>query len=106
MVANRMAIIHDGELVVQGDVNTLLDEGEKYVILDAEPRQKVLAVLKRQKKILKRFLEKEGRFEVTMDFALIPELNKALVGAGVHVRALIPRRSLEDLFLSMTERAT
>jgi hypothetical protein len=40
-----------------------------------------------------------------MDFALIPELNKALVGAGVQVKALIPRRSLEDLFLSMTERA-
>jgi ABC-type multidrug transport system ATPase subunit len=106
MVANRMVIIHNGELVVQGDVNTLLDEGEKYVILHAEPRDKVLSVLKRQKRILKNFSEKEGRFEVTMDFSLVPELNKALVGAGVQVRALIPRRSLEDLFLSMTERAT
>jgi ABC-type multidrug transport system ATPase subunit len=106
MVANRMAIIHNGELVVQGDVNTLLDEGEKYVILHAEPRQKVLSVLKRQKMILKNISEKEGRFEVIMDFALIPELNKALVDAGVQVRALIPRRSLEDLFLSMTERTT
>jgi ABC-type multidrug transport system ATPase subunit len=106
LVANRMAIIHNGELVVQGDVNTLLDEGEKYVIIQAEPRQKVLSVLKRQKMILKNISEKEGRFEVIMDFALIPELNKALVGADVQVRALIPRRSLEDLFLSMTERAT
>ena len=106
MVANRMAIIHNGELVVQGDVNTLLDEGEKYVILHAEPPQKVLSVLKRQNKILKNFSEKEGRFEVIMDFAGIPELNKALVDAGVQVRALIPRRSLEDLFLSMTERTT
>ena len=106
MIANRMAIIHNGELVVQGDVNTLLDEGEKYVILHAEPRQKVLSVLKRQKRILKNYSEKEGRFEVIMDFAGIPELNKALVDAGVQVRALIPRRSLEDLFLSMTERTT
>jgi ABC-type multidrug transport system ATPase subunit len=106
MVANRMAIIHNGELVVQGDVNTLLDEGEKYVILHAEPRQKVLSVLKRQKRILKNFSEREGKFEVTMDFSLIPELNKALVSAGVQVRALIPRRSLEDLFLSMTERTS
>jgi ABC-type multidrug transport system ATPase subunit len=106
MVANRMAIIHNGELVVQGDVNTLLDEGEKYVILYAEPWQKVLSVLKRQKRILKKFSEREGKFEVAMDFSLIPELNKALVGAGVQVRALIPRRSLEDLFLSMTERTS
>ena len=106
MVANRMAIIHNGELVVQGDVNTLLDEGEKYVILHAEPLQKVLSVLKRRKMILKNISEKERRFEVIMDFAVIPELNKALVDAGIQVRALIPRRSLEDLFLSMTERTT
>ncbi len=45
-------------------------------------------------------------FQVTMDFANISALNKALVHAGVRVRALIPRRSLEDLFLSMTENAT
>jgi ABC-2 type transport system ATP-binding protein len=106
MAANRMAIIHNGELVVQGDVNTLLDEGEKYVILHAEPLQKVLSVLKRRKMILKNISEKERRFEVIMDFAVIPELNKALVDAGIQVRALIPRRSLEDLFLSMTERTT
>jgi ABC-type multidrug transport system ATPase subunit len=104
MVANRMAIIHNGELAVQGDVNALLEEGEKYVIVRAEPRQKVLSVLKRQKNIVNKVLEKDGTFEVTMDFAVIPELNKALVNAGVSVRALIPRRSLEDLFLSMTER--
>jgi len=105
LVANRMAIIHKGELVVQGDVNALLDEEEKYVILRAGPRQKVLSVLKRSRRILKNYSEKEGMFEVVMDFALIPELNKALVSAGVQVKALIPRRSLEDLFLSMTDRA-
>jgi ABC-type multidrug transport system ATPase subunit len=104
LVANRMAIIHNGELAVQGNVNTLLDEGEKYVVVRAEPRKKVLSVLTRQKNIVKKTLEKDGNFEVTMDFADIPELNRALVSAGVSVRALIPRRSLEDLFLAMTER--
>jgi len=105
MVANRMAIIQNGNLVVQGSVNTLLDEGEKYVIVKAEPRQKVLSVLKHQKKIVEKVLEREGKFEITMDFAHIPELNKAMVGAGIHVHELIPRRSLEDLFLAMTEHA-
>lgn len=105
MVANRMAIIHKGELAVQGDVNALLNEGDKCVILQAEPRQKVLSILKRRKKILKGITEKEGKFEVIMDFAFIPELNRSLVGAGVQVKALIPRRSLENLFLSMTENA-
>jgi ABC-type multidrug transport system ATPase subunit len=103
MVANRMAIIHNGELAVQGDVNALLNEGEKCVIIQAEPRQKVISILKRKKKIVKNFAEKEGDFEVIMDFAFIPDLNKALVDSGVRVKALVPRRSLENLFLSMTE---
>jgi ABC-type multidrug transport system ATPase subunit len=106
MVANRMAIINKGELVLQGDVNTLLEEGEKYVIIQAEPSKKVAAVLSEREEIVKNYVEKDGEFRVNMDFKNIPELNKALVGADVQVKALIPRRSLEDLFLSMTEHAT
>jgi ABC-2 type transport system ATP-binding protein len=105
MVANRMVIINNGELVVQGNVSTLLDEGEKYVVIQAQPQKKVLSVLRRQKKIISEYFIKEGCFQLKMDFADIPELNKELVRAGVHVQALIPKRSLEDLFLSMTEHS-
>jgi ABC-type multidrug transport system ATPase subunit len=105
MVANRMAIINNGELVVQGDVSKLLDEGEKYVVIQAQPQKKVESILRRKKKIIKQYVGKEGIFEVQMDFADIAELNKSFVQAGVHVQALIPKRSLEDLFLSMTEHS-
>lgn len=105
MVANRMAIINKGELVVQGTVNALLDEGEKYVIVRAEPYQKVISLLKQQKRIVKKFTQKDDVFEVTMDFADIPTLNKAFVQAHISVQALVPRRSLEDFFLSITEGA-
>jgi ABC-type multidrug transport system ATPase subunit len=106
IVANRMVIINNGELVVQGDVSKLLDEGEKYVVIQATPKKKVESVLRRQKNIIGKYTVKDGMFEVEMDFADIPELNKALVLAGVHVQALIPKRSLEDLFLSMTEHSS
>jgi ABC-2 type transport system ATP-binding protein len=105
IVANRMVIINDGELVVQGDVSKLLDEGEKYVVIQAQPQKKVEAVLQRLKNIIGKYAVKDRTFEVWMDFADIPELNKALVRAGVLVEALIPKRSLEDLFLSMTEHS-
>jgi len=105
IVANRMAIINNGELVVQGNVSTLLDEGEKYVVIHAKPQKKVEAVLRQLKNIIGRYEAKEEIFKVWMDFADIPELNKALVGAGVLVEALIPKRSLEDLFLSITEHS-
>ena len=105
LVANRMVIINNGELVVQGEVSKLLDEGEKYVVIQAQPQKKVESVLRRLKKIIGTYEVKEGMFEVSMDFANIPELNKSLVQAGVCVQALIPKRSLEDLFLSMTEQS-
>jgi ABC-type multidrug transport system ATPase subunit len=106
MVANRMAIINRGELVVQGDVKALLERGEKYVVVEAEPLQKVRSLLERNKEIAGGFTEENGRFLVTMDFNDVPELNKALVENNIRVKSLIPRRSLEDLFLSMTENAT
>ncbi|MCX6121874.1 MAG: ATP-binding cassette domain-containing protein [Ignavibacteriales bacterium] len=105
LVANRMVIINNGELVIQGDVSTLLDEGEKYVVIQAQPQKKVESVLRRLKKIIGAYDVQQEMFKVRMDFADIPELNKSLVQAGVRVQALIPKRSLEDLFLSMTEQS-
>jgi ABC-type multidrug transport system ATPase subunit len=105
LVANRMVIINNGELVVQGDVNKLLDEGDKYVVIHATPLKKVESVLRKQKKMITSYTVKEGVVEVKMEFNDIPELNKALVDAGVQMHALIPKRSLEDLFLSMTEHS-
>ena len=104
-VANRMVIINNGELVVQGEVGKLLDEGDKYVIVHARPKNKVESVLKRQKKKVKKYSVRGETFEVEMEFTDIPELTKALVSSGVQVHGLIPKRSLEDLFLSMTEHS-
>ena len=105
MVANRMVIINNGDLVVQGDVSALLDEGDKYVVIQAQPQNELIAVLQQQNKIISEYFVKEESVQVKMDFADIPELNKELVRAGVLVHAIIPKRSLEDLFLSMTEHS-
>jgi ABC-2 type transport system ATP-binding protein len=106
LVATRMAVINKGEMVVQGNVQQLLDQGEKYVLLRAEPKAKVIAVLRAQKQLIGKFKEKGGAFEVTTDFEMIPGLTKALVNGGVRIHAIIPRRSLEDYFLSITENDT
>jgi hypothetical protein len=57
------------------------------------------------KKLIGEYKLHEGKFEVKMNFTDIPLLNKALVSAGAQVHAIIPKRSLEDLFLSMTEHS-
>ncbi len=103
MVANRMAIINKGELVVQGEVSKLLEAGEQSVVLKAEPAKKIRSILRGEKRIVQDFTEHDGQFDVKMAFDDIPALNKRLVRGGVAVRALLPRRSLEEFFLSITE---
>lgn len=106
MVATRMAIINRGELVVQGEVEKLLSEGENYVLLHGKPASTIRSVLKSQSRLVKEFREHDGAFEVSMKFNDVPALNNALVHRGVKVEALIPRRSLEEYFLSITEGQT
>lgn len=106
MVATRMAVINKGEMVVQGKVQDLLDRGEKYVVLKAEPKRKAAAVLRSMKVIVSKFKETGSAFEVTMDFGKVPLLTKELVKSGVRIHAVIPRRSLEEYFLSITEDDT
>ncbi len=103
MVATRMAVLNKGELVTQGEVEKLLEKGDKYVTLRAEPRGKVLEVLHRLKKVVKKVSEGKDGFEVGIEFGNVPLLTRRLVAAGVAVKAIVPRRSLEEFFLSITE---
>lgn len=100
-VATRMAIIHRGELVVQGEVATLLEKGETYVIVQGEPRGRIGTIL-RTDPFRFPFVERNGEFRISMPFSEVPRLTREMVRRGVRVKALIPRRSLEDYFLSLT----
>jgi hypothetical protein len=72
------------------------------VTVQGTPVEKVRSALFRQRNIGK-VLEKGDAFEVTMPFEGIPELARVLVQEEVDIQALIPRRSLEEYFLSITE---
>ncbi|MFH0992440.1 MAG: ABC transporter ATP-binding protein [bacterium] len=102
IVATSMAVINRGELVTQGNVKTLLDEGGKYLIVKGEPRDRLQTLLTQQEYIsnIRDLLES---FEVAMSFDHVPKLARAIVEAGIEIQALIPRRSLEDYFLSITD---
>jgi ABC-type multidrug transport system ATPase subunit len=103
--ATSMAIINRGKLVVQGKVHDLLNDGGSIVKIDASP-------LDTARKIISGFsgvenvVDRDGMLEVKIPAEKIGELNSTLVRQGVQVRALIPKRSLEDYFLSITEGAS
>ena len=106
VVANRMAIINRGELVVQGEVATLLDEKAFSIQVHAEPREEAGRVLVSLGRIVRSFSEEEEGFRVAIDRKDVPGLTEAFVRADVRVHAVVPRRSLEEYFLSITEHAT
>lgn len=105
LTATSMAIINRGKLVVQGGVHALLNDGAHVVRVDAAPLDGAEAVAQRFPGVVK--LEREnGALTVHMRADAVAELNAALVAQGIRVRSLIPKRSLEDYFLSLTENAS
>jgi ABC-2 type transport system ATP-binding protein len=102
--ATSMAIINAGKLVVQGKVKELLEEQEGFVRIDARPQDEALRIINEHR--LATAATRTGEIiEARMPSSNVPVLARLLVEGGVEVRALIPRRSLEEYFLSLTEQA-
>jgi ABC-2 type transport system ATP-binding protein len=102
MVANRMAVINRGELVIQGEVGALLEKGEKVVTFKGEPLQKLQALLSGRLGA-ERVTVKGDAVLASLAFEEIPAIARILVQEGIDLQAIIPRRSLEEYFLSITD---
>jgi ABC-2 type transport system ATP-binding protein len=102
LVANRMAVINRGELVTQGEVSALLEKGEKVVTIKGQPVDKLRALVSGRVGA-ESVTVKDDAVLVSMPFEDIPALTRVLVGEGIDIQAIIPRRSLEEYFLSITE---
>ncbi len=100
--ATSMAIINRGELVVQGKVTDLLNASTNKVRVDVHPIDKAEDII-RTLSFAGEVVRRDRFLDISMPFEKSSELNHALVAAGVEVHALIPRRSLEEYFLSITE---
>ena len=103
--ATRMAIINNGSTIVQGGVNELLEDGTPVVTLQASPLEDARRVVAGFPGVTG--LEVDGallRFSV--DRGAIPALARRLVAENVAIDSIVPRRSLEEYFLAITEGAS
>jgi hypothetical protein len=92
-------------VVAQGPVRGLLDTPVVRLHLEASPAEQAERVLRSEPRVAE--LHRDGaHLECTVPVELIPRLNGRLVDAGVAVHSLVPRRSLEEYFLSITEGAS
>lgn len=105
LVANRMIIINKGRKIVEGEVSSLLNVNTLKVTVEVDNPAQAVKVL--ENTIWYKSIESitENKLSVNLEQKDIPALNKYLVEKGVMVNALIPVRSLEDYFLSITAGA-
>ena len=102
LIANRMAIIHQGKLRVEGSVQDLLKRGESAVLIKTDRPEEALRFLQANEAYRSAAIHSDGIL-VELDLERIPELNRQLVNAGFGVNALVPRRTLENYFLNLIE---
>jgi len=105
LVANRMIIINKGIKIVEGEVIKLLNSSTLKVTVEVENAEAAIKILEgtRWNKNIESITE--NKFIISIEQNAIPVMNKYLVENGVMVNALIPVRSLEDYFLTITSGA-
>ena len=105
MVANRMIIINKGKTKVEGEVKELLNKNKIFVTIEVEDGDSAIEILKNSRWIESIRNQINNTFEFNVDSKEIPLLNKFLVENGVMINSIIPKRSLEEYFLTITNEA-
>jgi len=103
--ASSMAIINRGTLVMQGRVSDILNQAEVGVRIEAEQPERaaeVVAALPYARAVMR----ENSVVSATLPRERLAEVNRLLVGLEIGVRAFVPKRSLEDYFLEITEGAS
>lgn len=102
LVANRMIIINKGRKIVEGEVNKLLNSNILKVTVEIDKSEEARKILQNTNwyKSIESILG--NKFNFNLEQKDIPALNKFLVENGVMVSAIVPVRSLEDYFLTIT----
>lgn len=102
LVANRMIIINRGSKIVEGEVSKLLNSNTLKVTVEVNNSAEAVKILEGTRWSKNIESADENKFSLSIEQEAIPLLNKYLVENGISVKALIPVRSLEDYFLSIT----
>ena len=105
LVANRMIIINKGTSKVEGNVKDLLDAKKLKVTFEIDDEQKVKDLILNSGWKDKFEMNTKTVFVFSLEGEEVPQLNKYLVENNISVSAVIPKRSLEDYFLKITDEA-
>jgi len=103
LVANRMIIIDNGSSQIEGKVEDLLNSNVLTVTIEVNEPEKAKSVISNTKWNSKLNTVVNENFIFKLSSGEIPYLNKFLVEKNILVKAVVPKRSLEDYFLRITD---
>ena len=104
LVANRMLIINKGRKIVEGNVDDLLKSKVLKVTIEVDKPEVAKNILQNTSWYKSIESIQGNKINFNLEQEDIPNLNKYLVENGILVSALVPVRSLEDYFLSITSQ--
>lgn len=102
LLADRMVIINKGKVVVEGSVSELLSSDEMKVTVVVDDEKRTAELLHRNGYGPGITSAEKGELVLQLDHRQISEVNRILVENNIRVSELIPVRTLEDYFLSLT----
>lgn len=105
-IANRMIIINKGKSIVEGSVQELLKSSELKVTIEVTELEAAKNLVSSSGWVNKLDSVSNNQMYFKISSEEIAELNKYLVQNNISVNAVIPKRSLEEYFLKITEEAT
>ncbi|MEC7947432.1 MAG: ABC transporter ATP-binding protein [Myxococcota bacterium] len=106
-LCSRVGIIEDGRMIAEGEVADLL--AGRSSVLEVDVGATDMTALARIAPGLPGVAllgdGAEGRLRLGLEGRTVPQLNRALLEAGIDVEALVPvQKSLEELFLALTRK--
>ena len=104
LVANRMIIINKGSAKVEGKVEDLLNANSLKVTFEVGDWENAKKLIDNTAWVKKLEMAINGKLTFLLTPEEISELNKYLVQNNIPVNAVIPTRSLEEYFLSITQK--
>lgn len=104
IVANRMIIINKGTTVVEGTVKDLLNSSSLKVKFEFSNFAAAAEAINNSELIKKVDDKYDNSFIFTLTKEEISGVNKFFVDKNIEVEAIVPKRSLEEYFLQLTEK--
>jgi ABC-2 type transport system ATP-binding protein len=103
LTATRMVIINHGKAIVEGSVQDLLNNGRLKVTIETTSVASALDVLRTSPFADRVQSTGEGAVILSLDREEVHAATQLLINNNVHINGVIPVRSLEEYFITLTQ---